>query len=91
MASRGEHFVYMLFCGFWPEYFLYGCQCVQLALWFWAGVAKIGPWFKYVVMQMTPNSPLARLIPGLLHALRDVKTDEPSPFCTLLAWGGCIT
>ena len=50
-ASRGEHYGYMLYCLAFDEW-LFGCQCVQLALWTGAGLSKLGPWFKAVPVSM---------------------------------------
>ena len=48
-ASRGEHYGYMLAacCFPWTSSGLLGLRLVQCFLWFWAGVAKCGPWMKY--------------------------------------------
>ena len=41
---------YMLFCLSFPgSQWVFGCQCVQIALWCGAGTSKLGPWFKYVI------------------------------------------
>jgi hypothetical protein len=56
-ASRGEHSGYMLVCCLFPwASALPGLRCCQGALWFFAGTAKIGPWMKYVMAFMMPNS-----------------------------------
>jgi hypothetical protein len=60
-ACRGEHQGYMLVCLLFPwNHALTGCQCVQLALWFFAGLAKVGPWMKYVNAFMMPNGLVLR-------------------------------
>ena len=90
-ASRGEHYGYMLFCLAFPgKQWIFGCQCCQLALWLGAGISKLGPWFKYVPAQMTPNEPLARLSPALVRRLyRDFPKDvNPSALCIAIARGG---
>ena len=48
---------------------LTGCQLCQLALWFFAGTAKIGPWMKYVMCFMMPNSLAMRITDALGDAL----------------------
>jgi len=48
--------VCIVFAGNW----IAGAKAVQLALWFWAGVSKIGPHFPAVIAVMTSNSPVAR-------------------------------
>ena len=46
-ACRGEHQGYMLVCCLFAwKHAVTGCQLVQLALWFFAGLAKAGPWMK---------------------------------------------
>jgi len=50
LASRGEHSGYMLVCLLfpWSGSAVHGLRLCQAFLWSWAGVAKIGPWMKYV-------------------------------------------
>jgi hypothetical protein len=49
-ASRGEHSGYMLVCMLfpWSGSALHGMRLCQAFLWSWAGIAKMGPWMKYV-------------------------------------------
>eukprot|EP01006_Ploeotia_vitrea_P043380 TRINITY_DN66723_c7_g5_i2.p1 TRINITY_DN66723_c7_g5~~TRINITY_DN66723_c7_g5_i2.p1 ORF type:complete len:397 (-),score=7.06 TRINITY_DN66723_c7_g5_i2:197-1387(-) len=92
MASRAEHFVSMLFCLMFPgRQWLFGCQMVQVALWTGAGVAKWGPWFKYVIAQMTPNCQFLRVCPSFVKALfKDYPKDlNPSNLAFLIALKGC--
>lgn len=60
LAFRGEHYwttsVVLAFAGNW----IAGAKCVQLALWFWAGVSKLNHHFPAVVCVMTSNSPVMR-------------------------------
>lgn len=87
-TSRLEHYGYMLFCLAFPgTQWRFGCQCVQIALWCGAGVAKVGPWFKYVVVNMLCNAQFARLVPPLIRALhRDFPRDcNPSAAAACLA------
>jgi len=44
---------------------------VQVALWTWAGIAKLGPWFSYCITQMMPNTPLLRWVYILDYILKD--------------------
>ena len=93
LASRGEHYVYMLVCLMFPDW-RNGMQCVQLALWSWAGVSKMGPWFQYVLPFITKDSAVANLLPrGFLAKimLADFPRDvNPSMFTTVLAWTGAL-
>lgn len=93
-ASRGEHYGYMMFClCFSGPQWIFGCQCVQVALWTGAGVAKLGPWFQYVVCNMLPAAPFARFIPGLIKALhKDFPKDmNPSNLTFIISSFGCAS
>jgi len=68
-CSRAEHYGYMLFALAFSDSWLFGLQIVQIGLWTGAGVSKLGPWFKYTVVNMSCNSPLAPLMPSFLRAL----------------------
>lgn len=62
-ASRGEHSGYMLVCCLFPwAQAMHGLRMCQACLWFFAGTAKIGPWMKYVMAFMMPNSKLLAVI-----------------------------
>jgi hypothetical protein len=60
LVFRGEHYwttsVVFAFAGNW----IAGAKCVQLALWFWAGVSKLNHHFPAVVCVMISNSPVLR-------------------------------
>jgi len=87
LASRGEHYIYMLFCCLFPNW-LTGCQIVQFSLWTWAGIAKLGPWFAYCITQMVPNTPLLMwldVIPLILNGA------EPSDLGKLVATFGRLS
>jgi len=88
LASRGEHYIYFLFCAmFSSEEFLFGCQMVQAAIWTWAGISKIGPWFKYVNATMPLNSLLLRPFPAVLKMLhRDADYAMPSALCCWITY-----
>ena len=80
-ASRGEHFGYMLVCCLLPHRraAVLGCQLVQIALWTWAGVAKCGPWMKYVNAFMMPNSLVLRATNALgVLPYKALFVDHPS-------------
>lgn len=97
-VCRGEHYGYMLVCCLVPwAHALTGCQLVQLALWFFAGTSKIGPWMKYVMCFMMPNSLFVRLT-DMLGVLRfnwlfvDHPNDvNPHPVLKTLAKFGCLS
>lgn len=44
-------------------------QMVQITIWFMAGVAKLGPWFKYVVQFMSQNNVIFNVYPEILRTL----------------------
>eukprot|EP01065_Artemidia_motanka_P018710 TRINITY_DN22048_c0_g1_i1.p1 TRINITY_DN22048_c0_g1~~TRINITY_DN22048_c0_g1_i1.p1 ORF type:complete len:567 (+),score=152.40 TRINITY_DN22048_c0_g1_i1:65-1765(+) len=93
LASRGEHFVYMMVCCcFEGPQWVFGCQCVQLALWSWAAASKCGPWFKYVTAQMTPNCQFLRLAPWVIKKLYNAPPTDlnPSRFCAAMAHFGTL-
>ena len=84
----------MMFClMFTGPQWVFGCQCCQIALWTWAGMAKVGPWFPYVTAQMTPNCFLLRPLPSWVLKLlsKDHPRDlNPSRLCAVLAYSGVL-
>jgi hypothetical protein len=60
LAFRSEHYWTTVMCFLLADDWIAGAKCVQLALWFWAGVSKLNHHFPAVVCVMTSNSPLAR-------------------------------
>lgn len=90
-ASRGEHYGYFLICMLFPDW-INGWQCVQLALWAWAGVGKIGPWFQPVIPFITKDSAYTWLLPKQLMCkllVKDYPDDlNPSNLSTILAYMG---
>lgn len=90
-ASRGEHYGYFLICMLFPDW-INGWQCVQLALWAWAGVGKIGPWFQPVIPFITKDSAYTGLLPKQLMCkllVKDYPDDlNPSNLSTILAYMG---
>lgn len=60
LAARGEHY-WVTTLVFWasPDW-MAGAMCVQLCLWFFAGVSKLNHHFPTVVCVMTSNSPVTR-------------------------------
>jgi len=57
LASRGEVYGYMAvaFCSRASS--LQGAQLIQLGIYFWAAISKLGPWFANVIQVMLSNSP----------------------------------
>eukprot|EP00438_Fugacium_kawagutii_P009224 Skav224569 [mRNA] locus=scaffold4295:222747:224780:- [translate_table: standard] len=90
-ASRGEHYGWFLVCMMFPDW-LHGWQCVQLALWAWAGVGKIGPWFQPVMPFITKDSVYTWLLPKNFMCnllVKDYPNDlNPSAVSTALAYAG---
>lgn len=90
-ASRGEHYGYFMVCMLFPDW-LHGWQCVQLALWSWAGVGKIGPWFQPVIPFITKDSAYTWFLPKNLMCkmlVKDYPNDlNPSTLSTVLAYCG---
>lgn len=92
-ASRGEHSGYMLVaCLFpWSSSAIHGLRLCQSMLWFWAGMAKCGPWMKYVNAFMLPNSKLLPIlsfmgVPVQKLLYKDIPHDvNPSAFLGQLA------
>ncbi|MBX7167060.1 MAG: DUF3556 domain-containing protein [Pirellulales bacterium] len=60
LALRAEHFWTVTLCFLLSSNWIAGAKCVQLALWFWAGVSKLNHHFPTVVCVMTSNSPFTR-------------------------------
>ena len=64
LMARAEHYWLTLICFYWAgehiELGLLGAMCVQLALWFWAGISKLNPHFPSVIAVMLSNHPLNR-------------------------------
>mmetsp|Transcript_160231 Transcript_160231/g.509996 ORF Transcript_160231/g.509996 Transcript_160231/m.509996 type:complete len:573 (+) Transcript_160231:56-1774(+) len=61
-ASRGEHYGYHLICLMFPDW-IAGCQWVQLMMYIFAGGAKMGPWFKYVVQVLVKDAIITPCLP----------------------------
>lgn len=87
-ASRGEHYGYMMLCLIFPDW-VHGCQTVQIAIWMWAGIAKIGPWFEQVLPFLFKESFWSFVLPeGTLAKLlyRGLPEDpNPSPLAKTMA------
>jgi hypothetical protein len=77
-----------------PRFWLPGCQAVQVAQLFWAGLAKLGPWFHSgaIVSGMVGNSLLAPA-PLRRAMFRDVPAGDlrPSRLAAALALFGTVT
>ena len=89
LAARAEHYWTMTLCfAFAPEW-MAGAKCVQLALWFWAGVSKLNPHFPAVVCVMLSNSPVTRFAWFRKRLYRSYPDDlRPSSFARWLAHAG---
>ncbi|HKU41831.1 MAG TPA: DUF3556 domain-containing protein [Polyangiales bacterium] len=60
LALRSEHYWTTLVCFAVTPHWIAGAKCVQIALWFWAGVSKLNHHFPAVVCVMVSNSPVLR-------------------------------
>lgn len=73
---------------------VHGCQMVQIALWMWAGISKIGPWFSEVLPFLVKESLWSLLLPegALGKALyRGLPTEcGPSRLARVLAAFGVV-
>src|SRR5262249_46032420 len=49
LAARVEHHFAMIVCFLLGGNWIAGCQAVQLAIWFWAGVSQLTVAFRYVI------------------------------------------
>jgi hypothetical protein len=85
LAARGEHYWVTVMCFVLAPAaglgWVAGAKCVQLALWFWAGVSKLNHHFPAVVCVMTSNSPvhaLAVAAPADVPQLPRRSTPEPA-------------
>ena len=90
-CERQHQWGYFLICMLFPDW-INGWQCVQLALWAWAGVGKIGPWFQPVIPFITKDSAYTWLLPKQLMCkllVKDYPDDlNPSNLSTILAYMG---
>lgn len=88
LASRGDVYGYMLaaHAGGTP---LVGAQLVQLAVYVWAAVSKLGPWFQNVIQVMLSNSPTWPP-PLRAHLYQDPQQGDfrPTQLAKLLAHAG---
>ncbi len=89
LAARAEHYWTMTVCFAFMPVWIAGAKAVQLALWIWAGVSKLGPHFPAVVAVMVSNGPFTR-IPALRRAMyRNYPGDlRPSALATLMSHAG---
>lgn len=89
LAARGEHYWTTLVCLVFAGNWIAGAKAVQLALWFWAGVSKIGPHFPAVVAVMTSNSPVTRFAWLRRRMYRAYPDDlRPSRLAVVMAHAG---
>jgi hypothetical protein len=97
LSSRGEVYGWMVTCvalGNTDNDIFTGIQCVQLGIWLWAGISKLGPWFPYAVQTMLSNS---ALLPVRTFKMNEKLYEDfpnhdfrPSAICKILAWAGTI-
>ncbi|MFN3197153.1 MAG: DUF3556 domain-containing protein [Bradymonadia bacterium] len=89
LAARGEHYYVTVLCFVFAEDWIPAAMCVQLALWFWAGVSKLNHHFPTVVCVMTSNSPILRLRALRRRMYRRFPDDlNPSGLAVWLSHGG---
>jgi len=83
LACRSEVFMSMFAVGIFsssPASSLAAMQAVQLGIWFWAGVAKHGVWWPYVLPVMISCNPFLSLLPfGMgLRLKQSLYVDYPN-------------
>lgn len=89
LAARGEHYWVTTVCFLFGPSWIPGAKCVQLALWFWAGVSKLNHHFPAVVCVMTSNGPLTRPQWWRKKMYRNYPDDlRPSGLATIMAHAG---
>lgn len=96
LSARAEHYWVMLLGCWWAgdhvEIWLAGAMCVQLALWFWAGISKLNAHFPTVISVMLSNHPLNRSTRLRRALYRDFPRDlHPSRLAKLLAHLGALS
>ena len=57
LSLRAEYYGMYLICIYFENGWLQGAQCLQIAVWFWAGISKLGIWFDYVYPRMQAGAP----------------------------------
>jgi hypothetical protein len=92
LAARAEHYWVTVMCFVLAPAqlaWVAGAKCVQLALWFWAGVSKLNHHFPAVVCVMTSNSPVLRW-PWIRRRMYRKFPDDlrPSGLAVRMAHGG---
>ena len=91
LANRPEHYYTTLLCLLAGPDWIPGSKAVLIAIWCWAGIAKLNHHFPTVVAVMTSNSPFMAHT-GLRKAMyRDYPTDlRPSTLAKGIAHGGAF-
>lgn len=84
LAARSEHYWVMLVVFVFAGNWIAGAMALQLALWFFAGVSKLNPYFPTVVAVMTSNSPFMPF-PRLRKAMYRDYPDDMRPSHTAVA------
>lgn len=89
LAARAEHYWTTTLCFVLASSWIAGAKAVQLALWFWAGFAKLNHHFPAVVAVMTSNSPLMRSASVRRLMYRSYPDDlRPSRLATIMGHAG---
>ena len=61
LGARAEYYGQYLLCIYFTNGWFSACQLLQIAIWIWAGISKLGLWFYYVYPIMTASSPIIQL------------------------------
>jgi hypothetical protein len=89
LALRAEHYWTTIVVFAFASDWLAGAKCVQLALWFFAGVSKLNHHFPAVVGVMVSNSPLTRFAWFRRAMYREYPGDlRPSPLAVTMGHAG---
>jgi hypothetical protein len=89
LIFRSEHYWVTAVCFAMSTNWIAGAKCVQLALWFWAGVSKLNHHFPTVVCVMLSNSAFARWEWLRRRLYRNYPDDlRPSRLATISAHAG---
>jgi hypothetical protein len=92
LAARAEHYGATAVCFLFSDDWIAGAIAVQLAIWLWAGIAKLNRHFPAVITVMMSNSAWMRWRPLRRAMYRDFPTDlRPSRLAATLAHLGTAT
>eukprot|EP01084_Bolivina_argentea_P049983 91908_1 len=62
LSSRSEYYGQYLLCLYFSNGWYSALQLLQIAVWIWAGVSKLGLWFAYVYPSLPAGSPIANMV-----------------------------